>query len=259
MFFEDNIPDPHMGVYSETVLGRSGEIQPLGFGSPPWLSNGWFVGYYLKGPYNSNTSLTEHMLFNNIEAGYTSDPFFVLVSFDIERDTTGWLFLLYAGWYYIYIPTKFNNIKDGLWFWSENLHNYRNVIGLSSAWQWHNRYWCIQNYIFAYDGLNIANFTTSNLEYWLKQALSLNKIEYTEPDDPYIYSDRMCFSNNVSTGDGVLFWVNKDTYGSNYMLMRPYIKYNNNTGEIDTTTAYPHGYYYFYKTNSFPYYAYFKT
>ncbi|NDB30749.1 hypothetical protein EB151_14520 [archaeon] len=200
------------------------------------------------------------MLFNNIKAGIGSDNFIQFVNFNFESDNKGWFFHFQLGWYYLYVPLKFNSNKDGIWLWNEKLgidyspdpgeaSGKKDVIGLSSGWQWHSRYWCIQNYIFAYDGLNIANFTSANINYWIKQALSLNKV------DDGSYSDKMCNSNDVSTGDGVLFGVQRDTYGSNFMLLRPYIRYNLDTGESTSTD----GFYYFYKTSSSPYYAYFKT
>ena len=203
MFFQYNIPDPHVGFYSKNVLGddaRNGEVSPviLNGQETGYVYDSWFYGYYLNGPSNGSPQTQ----------GYLNNVYETFIKFDdvntgsSPRD--GWFFGLSTqtlGYLYFSIsPFAFDDTKKSLWVYIAEDAN-SNSLG---KWFLFDRYYCIKGYRLGLDNLNFSTFTTSYKYYWIRQVLS--------------YS-----GNGMTAGEGILSYPNLYSGGqASFVLLKPY-------------------------------------
>jgi len=195
MFFEEGIPDKHVGFYSKNVLGddaRNGEVSVayINGQQSDFVYDSWFYGYYLNGPSNSSPQTQGHL--NNV-----SESFINFTTTNTGSSPRGgWVFALSAQ-QYIYFsihPFAFDDTKKYLWAYIPGVQR----------WFLFNRYYCIKDSRLGLDNTNFNTFTTSYQYYWIREVLG--------------YS-----SDGMTAGEGILSYADVYSGGqAGFVLLKPY-------------------------------------
>lgn len=188
MFFQNSVPDPNMGIYSENVFGRDGEVEVVG---DAFFSQTWFFGYYL-----SRFSGAPESGFLD----YTGQSYILPSGFNTGSAYSGWIFHLDLGWLYISIPVNFNNVKKNMWIFKATISSEDNI-----GWLYFNRYFCIKDWRLGEDGLDFNTLDQTDSNYWILEILN-----YSSHDGA-----------NMTQGQGILTLSDYGVSSYEYALLKP--------------------------------------
>lgn len=181
MSFSNNIPDPHLGLYSASVLGKNGDevnYDP----SENWYADSWFVGYYLNNTGASGLPSDGYL------TGFGSNYIYT-AAFDVSFDYQGWIYNTLLGWCYMSItPLTFDGAEKKLWVWINDFVS-------DDKWFYFDRYECYKNYILGTSSIEITYG-------WQYDALAntsqnIDGVTYTLEAGEGIYVYKASGSNNV--------------------------------------------------------------
>jgi hypothetical protein len=192
MSFANNIPDPHLGLYSGSVLGRNG-FEVNYNASNDWYENSWFAGYYLNNTGASGVESDGYL--NNFSNNYT-----YTAAFDVSFDYQGWVYNTLFGWCYIVItPLTFDITEKKLWVWINNL----------GEWLYFNRYECYKNYMLGTDSVKISDTSHQDYDSWVHSALSDTSETVTVNSTSTTYT--------LTAGEGIYVFNGSDNNNRNLL------------------------------------------